>query len=342
LEEEDKERKMHSVLLSFAKQQYGNIMAEEDVKRIEAAAKVTKKDLTRADDVTLIAALKEADADILVTGWGAPKVTPKVMDEWPKLKYVVHMAGDLKWFLDRKVLERGLVVTNWGDCTAQGTAEGALAMTFALLRNYHLMVDWMRRDRLYWETPRQDEGLFEQRVGLHGLGAIAQEYAKFLEPFRCRISAYSPHVPDDVFGKLGIKRAKTLEELYGSNRIISCHAANTPANYHIVNAKIFAAMEDGAYFINTGRGPVVDTQALIAELRKGRITAALDVYEEEPLAAESELRDLPNCFCIPHRAGPTPDQRKVMGRHAADNVIRFVRGERVEAPIDVRKFDLMT
>ena len=101
-------------------------------------------------------------------------------------------------------------------------------------------------------------------------------------------------------------------------------------------------IEDGGYFINTGRGPVIDTQALVAELKKGRITAALDVYEEEPLAADSELRDLPNCLCIPHRAGPTPDQRKVMGMHAADNVIRFVKGEKVDSVIDLKKFDLMT
>ena len=229
---------MHNVLLSFGSATYGNIMREEDVKRIEKVARITRKDISRADDVTLIAALKEADADVLMTSWGAPKMTPRVLDEWPKLKYVCHLAGELKWFLDRGVFERGLLVTNWGDSTSRSTAEGAFAMTFALLRNYHLMVDWMRSDRLYWETPRQDEGLFEQRVGLHGLGAIAQEYAKFLQPFGCRISAYSPHVPDDVFKSLGIKRAKTLEELYGSNRIISCHAANTPANFHIVNAKL--------------------------------------------------------------------------------------------------------
>jgi phosphoglycerate dehydrogenase-like enzyme len=333
---------MHSVLISIAPSQYNYVLMESDVKRLEAAAKVTRRDLSRAPEDSLIAALNETAASVLVTSWGAPDITVKVVAACPNLKYVVHLAGELKWFIQRPVIEHGLLVTNWGDCTSASTAEGALAMTLAILRNYHKMTDWVRKDRLYWETPAKDEGLFEQRVGLHGLGAIAQEYAKFIKPFDCRIMAYSPHCPDDVFKKLGINRAASLEELYGSNRIISCHAARTPANHHIVNARILSLIEDGGYFINTGRGSVVDTEALIAELRTGRISAALDVYEEEPLAADSPLRDIPNCMVIPHRAGPTPDRRKVMGAHGVDNILRYVKGEKVDSVIDLKKYDLMT
>jgi len=334
---------MHTVLVTLAEKLYNEVLMDEDARRMEAVAKVVRRpDLTRADEDKLIAALKETSAEILMTSWGAPAVTAKVMDACPKFKFVVHTAGELKWFVERKALEKGLLVTNWGDSTSASTAEGALAMTLALLRNYHRMTAWMREDRLYWETPAQDEGLFQQRVGLHGLGAIGQEYVKLIKPFDCRVSAYSPHVPDEVFKRLGVKRAATLEELYGSNRIISCHAARTPSNHHIVNATILALIEDGGYFINTGRGPVVDTEALIAELKSGRINAALDVYEEEPLPAESVLRDLPNCMMVPHRAGPTPDRRKLMGRHGVDNVIKYVKGEPVDGVVDVKKYDLMT
>jgi phosphoglycerate dehydrogenase-like enzyme len=195
---------------------------------------------------------------------------------------------------------------------------------------------------MYWDIEKLDEGLFDQRVGLHGFGAIAQEYAKMLKSFGCRISAYSPHVPDSVFEKYGVRRATSLDELYGTNRIISNHAALVPANIHIVNARLLSLIEDGGYFINTGRGATVDTEALIAELKAGRLTAALDVYEEEPLSKESVLRDIPNCFCVPHRAGPTADRKRDMGKHAVDNILSWIKGGPVDGIVDATKYDLMT
>jgi len=341
---------MHTVIVTLQEKHYPTIFGEEDRKRLEKIATVHyRPDLTRGSEKfeksledRLIDAINAAKADVVISGWGAPPITVKVMNSCPTFKYLCHFTGELKWCVERGTIEKGLLVTNWGDCTAQGTAEGALAMTFALLRNYHVMVDWMRRDRLYWDTPRQDEGLFYQRIGLHGFGAIAQEYAKLLTPFQCKVSAYSPHVPDSIFESLGVRRMTTLEELYSTNRIISVHAAKTPANYHIIGAKLLAMIEDGGFFINTARGAILDADAMVAELKRGRITAGLDVFEEEPLAADSPLRDLPNCFIVPHRAGPTWDNRLVMGKHGVDNITRFIKGEPVDSVIDLRKYDLMT
>jgi phosphoglycerate dehydrogenase-like enzyme len=333
---------MHHVLITFSPRWYGLVLMDADIERMSKAVKVTKAELWGKGEDELIAALNETGADIHMTCWGSPITTPKVMKAAPHYKYLVHAAGGLRSQISREAMEAGFLVTNWGNVTSRSTAEGAFAMTFALLRNYEFMVDWTRRDRLYWETPRRDEGLFNQRVGLHGLGAIAQEYAKFLQPFGCKVSAYSPHVPDSVFAELGIRRAKSLEELYSSNRIISCHAADVPANRRIVTAKLLAMIEDGGYFINTARGGVVETEALIAELKSGRLIAALDVFDEEPLPAESILRDLPNCFAIPHRAGPTPDRRRDMGAHAVDNVLAYAAGKPVDGIVDVKKYDLMT
>ncbi len=335
---------MHSVLSVLAEAHYNNVVMEEDLSRLAQVAKVTRRgDLWKGSEDALIEALKAADADIMLTSWQAPKVTVQVHKAWPKLKYISHTAGEVKHYIDREVLADGMLVTNWGTATAHSTAEGALAMTLALLRNYHNMPYWMRRDGLYWETPGPaDEGLFEQRVGLHGLGAIAQEFARLISPFKCRVSAFSPHCPDSIFEELSITRADSLEALYGSNRIISCHAANRPDTHHIVDARLLALVEDGGCFINTGRGAVVDEAALIAELKTGRIRAALDVFEEEPLPADHPLRFLDNCMVVPHRAGPTPDRRYTMGRHAVDNIIRYINGRELDGVVSLRKFDLMT
>lgn len=334
---------MHSVLVTLPEKYYGGVLMEEDLKKVEDVAKVTRRPgISRDDADALIAALEEADADIVLTGWQSPKVTMKVWEAWGKLKYVAHTAGAVGGTVEREVIEAGVIVTNWGVATARSTAEGAFAMTLALLRNYQNMPFWTRLDKLYWDAPGTDEGLFEQRVGLHGLGAIAQEYAKFIAPFDCVVSAYSPHCPDEVFERLGVKRVVSLEELYGSNRIISCHAAMTEANRKIVNADILKLIEDGGYFINTGRGGVVDEKALIAELETGRISAALDVFDAEPLETDSPLRQLENCFVVPHRAGPTPDRRVDMGRNAVKNILCFIAGEEMDSLVSAKKFDLMT
>ena len=169
---------MHHVVVTLTDEQYKTILLDEDLKRLEAAVKVTKRgDLFRKSDDDLIAALKETGADILLTCWGAPQVTPKVLKECPNFKYLVHTAGEIKHFIRRETIEEGLLVTNWGSVTAQGTAEGALAMTLAILRNYNRMPDFMRAG-LYWELPVEDERLIEQRVGLHGLGAILSRFVR--------------------------------------------------------------------------------------------------------------------------------------------------------------------
>lgn len=334
---------MPSVLSTLTANLYGDAMREEDMKRLEAVARVTRRpDLARCDEDTLIAALKAADADIMISAWKSPRVSMKVHKAWPKLKYVAHASGEMKWLVDRDVMEAGMIVTNWGNCTSHSTAEGNFAMTLAILRHYYWMREWVEKENLFWELPAVDEGLFEQRVGVHGLGAIAQEYVKLCKPWNCKISAYSPHVPDKVFEELGIRRAKTLEELYSTNRIISCHAANTPENFHIINARLLAMMEDGAYFINTGRGPVVDTEALLAELRRKRIWAALDVFETEPIPADSPIWGTPNLMIVPHKAGPTADRRMVMGRHVVDNIINYINGKPLDGVIDLKKYDLMS
>jgi phosphoglycerate dehydrogenase-like enzyme len=184
--------------------------------------------------------------------------------------------------------------------------------------------------------------LFDRPVATHGLGAIAQEFVKLLQPFRCPVAAYSPSVPDSVFAELGVRRVHTLAELYAEHDVVVCHAGSTPKTHHIVNRDILTRLPDGALFVNTARGEVVDSDALIAELKKNRIWAALDVFEGEPLAVDSPLRGLPNCLLMPHTGGPTADWLWRMGQTAADNVARYVRGLEPKNLITLAVFDRST
>ncbi len=333
---------MKRILMAVAESNFPRVITPDVLAKIEALGEVVKRtDLSPKDPTVYVEVLRAVQPDIVVTSWGSPQLT---MDGWracPALKYLCHCAGTVRGVVDREVIAAGLLVTNWGRTIAPSVAEGALMMTLAALRKVSGYVRLLERGG--WQADNfEGEGLFGQKVGLHGFGAIAQEYARLLAPFRCEIWAYSPHCPDDVLARCGVRRETELARLYASNRVVSVHASKTAENFHIVNAAILAGMQDGAVLINTARGAVIDEAALIAELRKGRIWAALDVFEKEPLPADSPLRSLPSCLVMPHVAGPTPDRRQDMGRHALENLTRYVSGQPVTDIVTAEKYDLIT
>ena len=334
---------MTNILVTLRENQYGDILDEDSFAKLcDLGNAICETDLPRDQEDPLLDALKRNQAEIVLTCWGSPKLTLPVYQANPQLKYMCHAAGTVRPYVDRECIEAGLLVTNWGTVIARSVAEGALMMILSCLRRttpiqfeIHLRKGWHPRGV-------QNEGLFYQRVGLVGLGAIAQELVKLLAPFDCEVSAFSPHCPDEVFDRLGVTRATSLKELFRTNRIISVHASNVPANYHMINAEVLGCLKDGSVLVNTARGAVINTDDLITELKKKRIWAALDVFEEEPLPQDSSLRGLENCQLIPHMAGPTPDRRVDMGKLAVENIERYLRGEEPTFRVTGEKYDLIT
>jgi phosphoglycerate dehydrogenase-like enzyme len=343
---------MSRILLAIHPQWYGPILEERSVEELKVLPGVEEiirdekipygERTSEADSAVLAARLAETGADILVTCWYTPKLTLEGYHSSPRLKYLCHLAGTVKGIVAREAIEEGLLVTNWGNVISRTIAEAALMMILATLRRVATyQVEMHRRGswRLKHVRPRS---LYERRVGLHGLGAIAQELVRLLKPFGCRIEAYSPHAPDSVFNDLGVIRQESLRELYATNDIVSIHASDTPENRHIVNAELLAAMPDGAVLVNTARGAIIDTAALVRELRSGRIHAALDVYEKEPLPPDDPLREIEDLILFPHEAGPTDDRKVDMGRLAVRNIRRYLAGERPEHVVTADRYELMT
>ena len=334
---------MTNILVTLRENHYGDILDEESFTRLcELGNAICETNLPPDQEELYLEALKRNGAEIVLTCWGSPKLTLKILQANPQLKYMCHAAGTVRPFVERECLEAGLLVTNWGTVIARSVAEGALMMILSCLRRTTLLQFEIHQRRGWRPQGLRHEGLFHQRVGLVGLGAIAQELVKLLAPFQCELSAYSPHCPDEVFERLGVTREKSLKGLFRRNRIISVHASNVPANRHTIDAEVLTRLRDGGVLVNTARGAVIDTDALVAELKKGRLWAALDVFEEEPLPTDSPLRGLEHCQLIPHMAGPTPDRRVDMGRLAVENIARYLRGEEPRFRITPEKYDLIT
>jgi len=275
--------------------------------------------------------LRERVADVTgcITGWGSPRFTPEVVAAAPKLKIIAHAAGTVKPFVSDAVFGRGIVVTSAAPVIARYVGEMALATTLACLRNLPRQNRVLKEER-GWHDPAlgSPRTLLEQRVGLVGFGATGREFARLLKPFSVELLISDPHAEARVIAEWGAKAA-SLEEILTTCRVISLHAASIPSTRHLLNAERLRMIPEGSVLINTARGALIDTAALVAELKTGRFSAALDVFDpDEPLPADHPLRDLPNVILTPHIAGPVRERYWEMGLGAVRDIRMVCAGER--------------
>jgi phosphoglycerate dehydrogenase-like enzyme len=340
------------ILVAVSESFLPTVMSDADRRRLDGLGEVLwRGDIDRgpnelaaraAASAALLDVLADVQPEVLVSFWNTPKVSAEALQRAPSLKYICHLGGTLRHHVARELIAAGLLVSNWGTIISRTIAEATLMQILGALRLITHVTLEMHVGRGWRLEEKEHRSLFERPVGLHGMGPIAQELVPLLRPFDCRISACSPHCPDEVFERLEVNKVDDLRTLYAANDVISIHTGSTPANYHVVNAEILAAMKDGAVLVNTARGEIVDTDALVAELKTGRIHASLDVFEEEPLPADSPLRGLENCQLIPHMAGPTLDRRVDCGKLGVDNIARYLRGEPVLFQATLSRYDTAT
>ncbi len=153
-------------------------------------------------------------------------------------------------------------------------------------------------------------------VGLFGFGQIGSRVAKKLSGFDVRVLVYDPYVSDELLNKYGCERADK-ETLFRESDFISIHARLTKDTFHVIGEADFARMKKTAYFINTARSGLVDYEALCKVLEEKRISgAAIDVFDEEPIPADSPFLKLDNVTLTAHLAGSTKD--------SSANTIRLV------------------
>ncbi|HEX2854820.1 MAG TPA: hydroxyacid dehydrogenase [Opitutaceae bacterium] len=283
--------------------------------------------------------LAERDPEILLTCWKTPPL-PKQLP--PRLRYVCHLSGSIKKIVTREHLERGLLASNWGGSISRIVAEWALFHILSCLRRATFWTLAMHRESGWKNGHTETASLFGRRVGLHGFGQVARELTGLLRPFSCEISAFAPDVDAAAEAKFGVKRAASLEDLFGNNEIIVELAPLIPATAGSVTEALLRRIPAGGVFVNVGRGAVVDEAALVQIAREGKIMVGLDVFTVEPLPADSGLRGLPNVTLTPHLAGPTTDRRRDAGEFALENLRAYANGRPLKAVITPETFDVTT
>ena len=227
------------------------------------------------------------------------------------------------------VRERGVRATNTPDVLTNATAELAITLMLAAARRV-AEADALTRSG-QWPTEEELLGreLAGASVGLVGFGRIARRVAELLRCFEVRLLFASR---SDAPAPPGAER-RELGDLLADSDFVSLHVPLTTETRHLIDATRLAQMKPGAILVNTSRGAVVDTVALVDALRSGRLGAAgLDVYEDEP-QVPLELRELPNTVLLPHLGSATDTTRDAMARLCVENVIAVIEGREPPTPV---------
>lgn len=177
-------------------------------------------------------------------------------------------------------------------------------------------------------------------IGLIGYGSISRKFIEYLKPFGCKVSIYSEHLSDEEARRMEVEKASLVEVLQAD--IVSLHRGLSDRTRKSFGKDQINSLKPGAIFINTSRGEIVDTDALISRLKKEDIFACLDVFDGEPLSKTSELRKLPNVFLTSHISGSNNQMYEAAAVTLVDKVCRYLEGERIDFVIDKAHLRNMT
>lgn len=267
--------------------------------------------------------------DVLVTGWRSPRLTEAVCAAAEaRLKLIAHSAGSVKFMLDESVLLRGITVTTAAVAMGPAVAEQTLMMIMLSLRPIHRADRGLHEGQDFRHLKLAGVGreLAGRRVGVVGAGHVGRSLMQLLLALHAQVWCYDPYLSDDRAQQLGVRRVG-LDELLSGCEVVAMAAPSTPETHHMIGRRELALMPDGAVLVNTGRSWLVDQDAMLAELQTGRISAALDVFDEEPLPADHPLRKLDNVFLTPHIGASTVECYHRQGQITVDEIARFCAGQ---------------
>lgn len=314
--------------------------AESDA-RLQALAQVTFQAEERNWSSGELAA-RLPGFDAVITGWGSPVFDAQVLAAAGDLRLIAHSAGTIKRMLPLPVFEQGIAVTHAAAAIAPAVAEMTILLILLGLRQVHVL-DRMMKAGDGWAAGREigmGQEIAGCRIGVVGAGHTGREVIRRLRALDAEVWVYDPYLTPERAAELGVTQAG-LDELFGGCQVVTIQAPPTEETHHMISARQLALLPDGALFVNTARSRVVDQEVLLDELHRGRIRAALDVYDQEPLPLDSPFRQLENVILTPHVAGATHQARLRQGHTVVEEMERFFCGDALRYQITREMLDTM-
>ena len=296
-------------------------------KELEEMGELTVYERTKASETVA----RAADAEMILTN--KVIINREVMEHLPHLKYIGVLATGYNVVDVEAARERGIVVTNVPAYSTDSVAQMVFAHLLTVTnRTEHYAIEnrqgrWTKNpDFCYWDFPHME--LAGKTFGIVGLGNIGQSVARIAIAFGMKVKAFSTKSAS-ALRMLGIEKA-TLEELLSTSDVLSLHCPLTDSTRHLMNHDTLRQMKSSAILINTGRGPLVDDQAVAEALAEGRLAAfCADVLTDEPPKVDNPLLSQPHAFITPHIAWASTEARVRLLQVAIGNVRAFLNGSPV-------------
>ena len=290
---------------------------------LEALGDVTVYERTPSDATVS----RAADAEIVLTN--KVVLNKKVIEQLPKLRYIGVLATGYNVVDVVAARNHGIVVTNVPAYSTESVAQMVFAHLLTVTnRTEHYAVQnragsWSRsKDFCYWDTTLTE--LAGKTFGIVGLGNIGMRVATIANAFGMQVCAYTSKSQDQLPSFI---EKKSQEALFSESDVISLHCPLTPDTHLLINSETLQKMKPSVILINTGRGPLVDDQAVAEALAEGRLAAfCADVLTEEPPKATNPLLYQPNAFITPHIAWASMEARARLLQVAINNVRSFLNG----------------
>lgn len=282
--------------------------------------------------------------DGIITGWKGGKLTKENIEIAKNLKIIGVIGSSVKKISPDAAFSRNITMVNTAKAIGDSVAEFALGFILDGLHNISWANEKLKKGKDWFEVkgPRMCFDLTNKTVGLIGVGVVARRLIELLKPFEARILFYDPYLSEDTKNKLGIERA-SLWKVMAEARVISIHAGLSKETYHMIGEKELSLIQEDAVLINTARGDIINEKALIKKLKEGKLRAALDVYSEEPLPMESEIRKLESVTLTSHLgANPNADVFRKIGLAVVGDFGLFFSGKKPENIVTEEKLKIMT
>lgn len=299
--------------------QYENINTERAL--IEGAGHTLLAYQEKAPE-RLIPLLRDADA--IVTQYSS--IDRSVIESLAHCKMIIKYGIGVNNIDVDAATERGIYVCNVPDYGVEEVSDHAVTMLLSLGKKLPVLAAALRSGDWGYSSVVPLYRLCECTVGLVGFGRIPQTVAKKLSGFGMKMMAYDPWGSEERAKELNVTLTD-MDTIYAEADFISLHCPLTKETTHMINAEALRKMKSTAFLINTARGPIIEEAALIAALRNGVIAGAgLDVFENEPVAADNPLLGMENVIATPHSAWYSETAIAALQRKVADEVVNVLGG----------------
>ena len=291
-----------------------------DWSKVPGPVDVTTFSGTLTDEDALAERL--APFDVLVAMRERTRFDRSLLERLPNLRLLVTTGMRNKSIDTAAALEFGITVCGTG---SQPTATGELTWALILAVTRHIPQEDAGVRAGGWQQTIGGD-LAGARLGIVGLGRLGTQVAKVGQAFGMDVVAWSQNLTDERAAEHGVRRVER-DELFATSDVVTVHLLWSKRTRGLIGAEDFALMKHTAVFINTSRGPIVQTQALVDALNNGTIAGAgLDVYDEEPLPGDSPIRKLPRTVLTPHLGYVTRNTYEVFYGEAVEDVAAWVAG----------------